>query len=313
MKTRIAIGSHLALLLSLIIQPIGAAENAGQASASAASSFESDRKQEEASCRQNMTIAPWVDCACAGRQFATERRAGGGPGRADFELEQKAFTACPAASKQPIVTGIFNTCDSYYSKIRSDHTEFCTCVGNRVADNYMAKPDLLGTYREQLRRKAMEACGAADTSHRIDDRSVPGAHPTPHVQASSQASASCVQFVNNEKGIAAHAKMGHQTGDIIVVNKCPANIVVVQTAADAFQVDGPSDQCIAEAIEPNGQKVMRSMSPRQTPGLVRFVPRVAAIICAGPAANGMAEGAQETPCGCAPGVPQITLPDPTNL
>ena len=190
--------------------------------------------------------------------------------------------------------------------------QFCRCAADKTAEAYVAKPVSNLRYQEQLRHGALVQCGIADQSQRIDVRSPAGSQPAPPATLPVLASTACIHFRNNEKRIKSWAKAGRYTGDVIVVNDCASDVVVVESFADAYDSDAQPNICVHDPIQPGDHKVLRSTSPQQRPGLVKRIPKMNAFVCAGSAAPGQTSMGGSI-CGCASGVRQVSLPLPTGL
>lgn len=130
----------------------------------------------------------------------------------------------------------------------------------------------------------------------------------PPATAPNPASAACVEFRNNEKGIKDLARSkGMVTGDVVLFNRCATDIAIVTHARDTYRQTGDvppaiENQCAAEVLAPNRSRVLRSQSKEKRAGLDPWVPKYPPVICLGPAQGGEA-------CGCASGVVQVPMPD----
>ena len=256
------------------------------------------KKEVEDSCRDNQQQLNWINCACLAEKVEAQHALT--PDRYWPNIVPEVAAQCPA-DKKHIADFVFTACDSYQQSIRTDHEAFCHCAADKPADDYIAKPVFNLRYMENLRRVALQGCGISDNSRRIVAEP-----PPPAPEPVNLASANCVKWQRNQHF---DPKAEHPGGDVILVNGCPSSIWVMETIADAFHIDGgPLDKCHADELIPKAHKILRSQTQSGIPAFDKTLPKVAAFVCAGPAAAILDRGTGSRACACAPGVANVPMP-----
>ncbi|MEP7245580.1 MAG: hypothetical protein ABI885_18165 [Gammaproteobacteria bacterium] len=140
--------------------------------ASARPVLEAERAQAEASCRAESPSTDLFSCACVGKHVAESAAAADQP--ANYQrLAYKAFDACPQDDKAVLENKAFKSCDSVQQNLRTDHVQYCHCVGEDVAREFLAAPAIGVKQFQMLIRNGYLKCGVDKEATRIKDMKAP--------------------------------------------------------------------------------------------------------------------------------------------
>jgi hypothetical protein len=140
--------------------------------ASARPVLEAERAQAEASCRAESPATDLFNCACVGKHVAQSAATANQP--ANYQrFASKAFEACPQDDKAALENKAFRSCDSVQTNLRTDHVQYCRCVGEDVAREFLAAPAIGVNKFEMLMRNGYLKCGVNNEATRIKDMKAP--------------------------------------------------------------------------------------------------------------------------------------------
>lgn len=112
------------------------------------------------------------DCDCAGKQVGEATAADPDPTKVESML-QAALKACPQTDKAAIETHVFQGCESYQRTMRTDHTQYCHCVGEAVAQEFLSAPDIGVKAFNMLVRNGQVKCGFRSEATRVKEMKNP--------------------------------------------------------------------------------------------------------------------------------------------
>jgi hypothetical protein len=137
---------------------------------------EAERAQAEATCRAESYSTELFNCACVGKQVAERAAAADQPVNHTTNYQrfaQMAFDACPQDDKAVLEAKAFRGCDSVQVNLRTDHVEYCHCVGGVVAQEFLSAPAIGVQKFEMLMRNGYAKCGQNSDATRIKTMKTP--------------------------------------------------------------------------------------------------------------------------------------------